>query len=82
MANKGSCYTEGVAETSLTICRLFDYLLTIPVNCNALKTLHVWENVLVWSKYNIHSQNTKATMYMYMYMFKSLTVNLIICGCH
>jgi hypothetical protein len=36
----------GVAETSLTICRLFDYLLTIPVNCNALKTLHVWENVM------------------------------------
>jgi len=25
---------------------LFDYLLTIPVNCNALKTLHVWENVM------------------------------------
>jgi hypothetical protein len=33
LANKGSRYTEGVAETSLTICRLFDYLLTIPVNC-------------------------------------------------
>ena len=46
MAKKGSRYTEGVAETSLTICRLFDYLLTIPVNCNALKTLHVWENVM------------------------------------
>ena len=29
-----------------SICRLFDYLLTIPVNCNALKTLHVWENVM------------------------------------
>jgi hypothetical protein len=46
LPNKGSRNTEGVAETSLTICRLFYYLLTIPVNCNALKTLHVWENVM------------------------------------
>jgi hypothetical protein len=42
----------------------FNHTVPIPVNCNALKTLHVRENVmnftLVWSKYNIHSQNTKA----------------------
>jgi hypothetical protein len=56
--------TLGELRKDEQLCRLFDYLLTIPVNCNALKTLHVWENVrnatLVWSKYNIHSQNTKA----------------------
>ena len=41
-----TCRSPRQVCLSTCICKLFDYLLTIPVNCNALKTLHVWENVM------------------------------------
>ena len=75
LANKGSRYTEGVAETSLTICRLFDYLLTIPVNCNALKTLHP---ACMGKCHELYPcleqvQHSFTEYKSYMYMFKSLS---------
>ena len=59
------------------LCRLFDYLLTIPVNCNAC--MGKCDELYPCLKQVQHSFIEYKN---YMYMFKSLTVNLIICGCY